>query len=202
MQKYTTAFILLTSLMVSTFVFAQPPKSTTDYFRVPGPIMFGNRLYNLSWSSHPAANFYKQEYTVKGSPANNFSSMILLDAFTGDATVKNIVEAKIAELKKMKETNPVINYELIENPKTGEYLIDFLVTANTPEGTITVAERNVYRYKTFVDKANKKCILLFGVSTRGYGADVTRFLSALKAGRKELVAKVAQFKMPEPSIIK
>ena len=202
MQKYTTAVVLLTALTLSTFAFAQNTKITTDYLKVPGPIMFENKLYNLSWSAHPAANFYKQEYTVKGIPVNNYNSMILLDVVTGDADIKSIVGLKIAELKKMKESNPVINYELVENPKTGEYMIDFLVTANAPDGAIAIAERNVYRYKTFIDKANNKCILLFGVSTRSYGADVTKFLLALKAGRKEMVTKVAQFKMPRPTITK
>lgn len=202
MQKYTTAVILLTALTLSTFALAQNTKATTDYLKIPGPIAFENKLYHLSWSSHPAANFYKQEYTVKGNPANHYSSMILLDAVTGDATIKNVAGAKISELKKLKETNPFVNYEAIENPKTGEYIIDFLVTANAPDGTISIAERNVYRYTSFTDKANNKGVLLFGVSTRGYGTEVTKFLSALKMSRKDMTTKVAQFKMPEPTITK
>ncbi|HVF82273.1 MAG TPA: hypothetical protein VM884_10080, partial [Flavisolibacter sp.] len=98
MQKYITAVILLTALILSTFAFTQNTKAPTDYLKVPGPITFENKLYTLSWSSHPATNFYKQEYMVKGSLTSNYNSMLLVEAVTRDATIKNVVGAKITEL--------------------------------------------------------------------------------------------------------
>ncbi len=190
-------FIFLTALMASTVSFAQTNKPAPEYIHVPGPILFENKAYNLSWTSHPAANFYKQEYLVKGDDANKFHTMILLDVVTGEAAIKNVVTAKITELKKMKEGNPLVNYELVENSKSGEYIIDFLLTANAPDGTINIAERNVYRYKSFIDKAGHTGVMLFGVSNRVYGSDINPFFTSLKSNRKDLMTKVAQASIPE-----
>ncbi|MEO6720243.1 MAG: hypothetical protein ABIN67_07740 [Ferruginibacter sp.] len=200
-MKKNTIFILLISLTMSTVVGAQTNKPASDWLNVTGPITFENKSYSLSWSSHPSANFYKQEYLVKGDQADKFKTMILLDVVTGETDIKNVVAAKVAELKKMKETNPVINYEVIDNSATGEYMIDFLLTANAPDGNISIVERNVYRYKTFADKNGHKGIMLFGISARGYDADVTKFLTALKANRKDTMNKLAQYKLPEVTVM-
>lgn len=170
--------------------------------RVPGPISFDKKMYNLSWSSHPSTGYYKQEYLVKGDDQNNFHSMVMLEAITGDAAIKEIVGAKLAELKKMKESNPMVNYDVINNPKTGEYLIDFLLTANAADGSLSIAERNVYRYKNFTDKAGHKGVLLFGISSRVYGQDIKPFLASLKSTRSDLVNKTAAATIPEISISK
>jgi len=190
---------LLAVLAISASSFGQASKPT-EYLHVPGPIAFDSKAYMLTWSSHPAASFYKQEYLVKGEDVNSFRSMILIDVMTGNASIKNAVGAKIAELKKMKESNPVVNYEVIENPKTGEYIIDFLLTANAPDGTFSIAERNVYRYKTINDKAGHNGVLLFGVSKRAYGPDINPFFASLKSNRKDLMNKVAAVVIPEISI--
>jgi hypothetical protein len=193
-------FILLTALVMSTVVFGQT-KPVTDYLSVPGPVMFDSKSFILNWSSHPAADFYKQEYLVKGDIAGKYKTMILIDVLTGQQDLKSIVSAKVTELKKMKEENPVINYEVINNPSTGEYLVDFLLTANAPDGkTMSIVERNVYRYKIITNKSGQKGILLFGISTRGYGAGIDAFFAALKANRKDLINKVAQFKLPEIAV--
>ena len=97
----------------------------------------------------------------------------------------------------------MVNYESFENPKTGEVMIDFLLTQGTDDGkSISIAERNVYRYMPFIGKSGQKGIVLFGVSTRSYGNNIDGFLVSLKSTRKELVNKVAQFKFPELKIIK
>ena len=103
----------------------------------------------------------------------------------------------------MKETNPIINYEIIHNPKTDEYILDFLLTANAADGSISILERNVYRYKSFIDKAGNKSAMLFGVSVRAYGASAAnQFLISLKSNRKDLINKVSQYKIPSIKITK
>jgi hypothetical protein len=174
----------------------------TDYLNVPGPVVFDKKSYNLSWTSHPSANYYKHEYIMPGDNVDKFKAMILIDVLTGSLKLKDIVAAKVAELKKMKETNPVVNYETFDNPKSGEYMLDFLLTANGADGKISIAERNVYRYKTFTDKSGKTGVVLFGVSTRSYGVDVTAFLTSLKTTKKDLVNKVAEYKIPAIQILK
>ena len=192
--------IFLILMMASAASLAQTNKPAAEYLNAPGPVVFDNKPYHLSWTSHPAANFYKQEYLVKGDDANKFHTMILMDVVTGETAIKNVVATKVAELKKMKESNPVINYEVVDNPKSGEYMIDFLLTANAPDGSVSIAERNVYRYKLFTDKAGHKGVLLFGVSNRVYGPDITPFFASLKSNRKDLMTKVAQVTIPAITI--
>ena len=198
--KHPLALLLATILLMSFNSFSQTNKPAKDYLTAPGPIVFEKKSFYLNWSSHPSANFYKQEYLTKGEDANKFKMMLMIDVIAGETNLKNAVSAKIAELKKMKESNPMVNYEIIQNPKTGEYLLDFLLTANAADGTTSVVERNVYRYKTFTGKDGKKGVMLFAVSSRAYAKEVDSFFIALKVNRKVLINEVAQFKMPEISI--
>ncbi|MFM6926709.1 MAG: hypothetical protein ACKOU7_14470 [Ferruginibacter sp.] len=191
-----TIFSLL--LLLSSVSYAQ---HATDKLNVPGPITVVGKSHALSWTSNPAAGFYKQEYIPAGDKADKFKSMVLLDVSLGNFQLKDIVSTKIAELKKMKETNPIINYEIFQ--KNGEYLLDFMLSANSPDGKkVDIVERNVYRYKTFTDRSGKKGILLFGVSVRSYGNDIDNFLKGLKTGKAALLNEVAQFTIPTISISK
>lgn len=173
-------------------MYAQP--KVTDYLGVQKPLTFQNKAYNLAWSSHPTASYYKQEYLQKGESLEQFRSMILLEVLSGSARLADIVNAKVNELNTMKKTNPVVRYEMFNKKETGEYLLDFVLSANNPDGSIAIVERNVYRYKTLGSKGG---ILLFGVSTRSYGKEAAAFLTALKNNRKTLVNDVAQFALPQ-----
>lgn len=185
----------------STVVNGQNHNTMIEYLHVPGPIVFNNSSYNLSWSSHPSDNFYKQEYIQKGDNADKFKTMILLDVATGNLPIKDIVAMKIEELKKLKLSNPIVQYETFDNPKTGEYMIDFLLSANSADGKTTdVVERNVYRYKTVTGKSGKRAVVLFAVSTRSYGNDIDQFLISLRSTKKDLVNAVAKFEIPAISL--
>jgi hypothetical protein len=191
-------FIFIAALLTSTFSQAQ---KAVDKLNVPGPILIGNKSYALCWASHPSAGFYKQEYITAGDNINKFKSMVLLDVNLGNFILKDVVAAKTAELKKMKATNPLVNYDMFQ--KNGEYLLDFLLSANSPDRkTIDIVERNLYRYKTFVDISGNKGILLFAVSVRSYGNDIDAFLKALKTNKALLLNEVAQFKIPAVTISK
>ena len=198
MKSILTLFIFFATLLTSSITYGQ---TVVDKLNVPGPIVIGKKSHALTWTSHPSVNFYKQEYIPAGDNINKFKSMVMLDVTLGNFILKDIVGAKIAELKKMKETNPFVNYEMFQ--KNGEYLLDFLLSANSPDGkTIDIVERNVYRYKTFTDQSGKKGILLFGVSVRSYGNDIDTFLITLKTGKATLLNEVAQFTIPAVTISK
>jgi hypothetical protein len=200
MVKKTIIFFVV--VIFSSFSYGQAKKAVVDYLSLPGPVAFDSKSYNLSWTSHPSANYYKQEYIVKGDNVAKFNSMLMVELVTGDMQIKEVVAAKLEELKQMKKTNPFVNYESFDNPKTGEYMIDFLLSQNTPDGKdISIAERNVYRYIPFADKAGNKGIILFAISTRSYGDKIQPFLVSLKSKKSDLVNKVAQYKFPELKII-
>jgi hypothetical protein len=190
------AVLTISLLLFSVFTQAQSNQPAIDRLGITS-ISFDNKQYPLSWSSHPAEHYYKQEYLAKGAIVARYNTMILVDVLLGDKSLKEIVSAKIAELKQQQSANPMVNYQLFDNAAKGEYMIDFLLSANAPDGkTMSIVERNVYRYKTFTDKLGRKGILLFGVSTRGYGKNIDAFLLSLKASKNVLVNQVAKYTLP------
>ena len=191
--KIISTFLI--TIIMSTTTFGQGTKPT-NYLGTQNSIMFDNIAYNLTWTSHPADNYYKQEYLAKGDTIEKFKKLVLLETITGKIKLSDVVSAKVAELKKMKETNPVVNYEMFE--KDGEVILDFLVSTNTPDGKyLSIVERNVYRYQSIKEKNGQKCVLLFGVSERAYGDDIDNFFPKLKENRFDLINLVGQFQMQE-----
>ena len=196
-NKITT---VLLGLFFTNLSYGQAIKPT-EYLGVNGAIKFDKISYNLSWTSHPADNYYKQEYLAKGDTTEKFKKLVMLEVITGKTKLKDVVATKVAELKKMKISNPVVNYETFE--KDGEIMLDFLVSANTPDGKyLSIVERNVYRYKSVVDKNGQKGVLLFGVSERAYGNDIDKFFPNLKEHRFDLINLVGAFEIPEITITK
>lgn len=197
-----TALIIATVFIYAVSSIAQTKSKATDYLTVAGPVNFDKKAYYLDWSSNPTANFYKQEYLAKNEITGQYNTMLMIDAVVTNKTVAAVAAEKIEELKKMKAANPIVNYESFNNPATGEYMIDFLLSANDANGKLSIVERNVYRYKAFTDKSGKKGVLLFGVSKRSYGNNIDSFLKALKASKSELVTLVSKFTLPEITIKK
>lgn len=194
-MKNRVVFVFLSATLLFTNGFSQTKKAM-DYISVPGPVSFNGKMYKLDWSAHPAPDFYKQEYLPAGEATVKYKTMLLIDVLTGDKKVKDIAAQKIAELKQMQLQNPMVNYNTFENAATGEYMIDFLLTANDAAGNINIIERNVYRYKAFTTASGTKGVLLFGISSRAYEKEVDVFLKALKSNKNELVNKVAKFILP------
>ena len=140
-------------------------------------------------------------HSISQELIEKFKKLILLEILIGNTAVKDIVAAKISELKQMKLSNPLVQYEAFE--KGGEVILDFLVSQNAADGkSVSIVERNVYRYKSLVEKTGKKGVLLFAVSERSYGNDIDRFLSNLKARRFDLVTLVGAFNVPAITVAK
>ncbi|MBC7904005.1 MAG: hypothetical protein H7Y27_11305 [Gemmatimonadaceae bacterium] len=191
---------ILLSTMFADNLSAQAGKPVKNFLNVQGPLVFNKLPYQLKWSSHPSANYYKQEYINSNEDLNKFTSMIMLECLTGAATAKELIANKIAELKNMKAGNPYVNYESMYNAEKEEYILDFLVTANNPDGSIAIAERNIYRYKALPAASGQKGVLLFALSTRSYGKDVAKFLQNLKSSKADLSDKVRLFNIPAVKI--
>lgn len=202
MKKTLASLLVVAALALSTALSGQTKKTVMDYLGLPGPVVFDNKTYKLAWTSHPTNNYYKQEYIAEGDKLDRFNTMVMVELLTGDIKVRDAAAAKLEELKKLKVSNPTINYESFEKAETGEYMIDFLLS-QTGEGNATsVVERNVYRYLPFKGKDGEKGIVLFAVSTRSYGVKINSFLTSLKAKKSDLVNKVAAYKLAELKIAK
>ena len=185
--------VLFLMLMVQFFM-AQ--KKVEDYLHLGDKYRFDNKDYELVWSSHPASNFYKQEYILPNENVEKYKRLILIDFIEGDLAPKDVLSGLVNSLENSKKQNPVINYKVYE--KNNEYMIDFIMSENSQDGKdVLILERNVYRYFR-INTPKRKGILLFGVSDRAYTKkEMDNMFSVLKNNKLELVNKVAKIEVPK-----
>ena len=185
--------VLFLMLMVQFFM-AQ--KKVEDYLHLGSKYRFDNKDYELVWSSHPASNFYKQEYILPNENVEKYKRLILIDFIEGDLNPKDVLSGLVNSLENSKKQNPVINYKVYE--KNNDYMIDFIMSENSQDGKeVLILERNVYRYFR-INTPKRKGILLFGVSDRAYTKkEMDNMFSVLKNNKLELVNKVAKIEVPK-----
>lgn len=176
---------------------AQTPKPAINYLGILAPISVQKNAYRLTWSAHPDASLYKQEYLVAGDDFPKYKSMVGIDFVLTESSVDQAVATKLRELDNLKRTTPIVNYEVIKNPATGEKIIDCLIGNNTQNERDNLVERDVFRFKAIKTKSGQHGILLFMVSNRKYGSEITPFLTKLKADKSLLVNEVARLSLPE-----
>jgi hypothetical protein len=156
---------------------------------VPGPIDFMGDSYALSWTSHPAADYYKQEYLPAGQQSGSYTAMFMVDALTSAATPQEAANGQIAGLEDRKASDPMVNYHQITNSETGEVVLDFLLSDSS--GANPILEWNAYRYAKLGDG-----IALYAISRRAYGADGDAFLAQLSQMRQDNVTALTAFDLP------
>jgi hypothetical protein len=185
--------VLFLMLMVQFFM-AQ--KKVEDYLHLGDKYRFDNKDYKLVWSSHPASNFYKQEYILPNENVEKYTRMIMIDFLEGDLTPKDAISNFVNNLENSKKQNPIINYQMYE--RENEYMLDFIISKNSQDGKeVLILERNVYRYFR-INTPKRKGILLFGVSDRAYTKkEMDNMFSVLKNKKLDLVNKIIQIEVPK-----
>ena len=186
--------LVLFLVFIAQFVMAQ--NKVEDYLHLGSKYRFDNKDYELVWSSHPASNFYKQEYILPNENVEKYKRLILIDFIEGDLDPKDVLSGLANSLENSKKQNPVINYKVYE--KNNEYMIDFIMSENSQDGKeVLILERNVYRYFR-INTPKRKGVLLFGVSDRAYTKkEMDNMFSVLKNKKLDLVNKVIQIEVPK-----
>jgi hypothetical protein len=198
MKKLLSASLLAATLFLSSFM--KHNTEVKDYLNIPGPLSFNGTNYNISWSAHPTAAYYKQEYLEKGEDANRFNKMVMMEAvLSSTLQPKDAVAAKMAELDQRKKTDALVNYQTITNAAKTEYIFDFLLS-DGPASAPNIVEWNAYRYKIFTDKSGHKGIMLFAISMRAYGDKVKPFLNSLKEVRPKVITSLTNYNLPQISL--
>lgn len=192
----------LASAAMTMPVSAQPaPAQTsavTERLGIPGPITFDGKTYALAWSSQPMPTYIKQEYVPAGQSVKTYTEMMLIEAVTQPMKPLDAASAQVQMLQKRKSTDPVVNYEIIQNKQSGEVLLDFLIS-DTKADPIVV-EWNAYRY---VPLRGQDGVALYAISRRAYGHDDAKaLLAGLKTSRKPAVSALAKFDLPAITIRK
>ena len=185
--------VLFLMLMVQFFM-AQ--NKVEDYLHLGDKYRFDNKDYKLVWSSHPASNFYKQEYILPNENVEKYTRMIMIDFLEGDLTPKDAISNFVNNLENSKKQNPIINYQMYE--RENEYMLDFIISKNSQDGKeILILERNIYRYFR-INTPKRKGVLLFGVSDRAYTKkEMDNMFSVLKNKKLDLVNKIIQIEVPK-----
>lgn len=166
---------------------ADPAK---DMLGVPGPVSFQDTKFDLAWTSHPTADYFKQEYVPAGQTPEHFDEMFIIES-SGAGTPINAAGAKVNELKKRAATDAYVNYAVIGNKATGEIILDFILSDEST-GTLIV-EWNAYRYAPLTKDGG---VALYAISHRSYGDDVEKFLKDLKESRPRALNALAAFDTP------
>ncbi len=193
------ALYLIALLWLTTSFTYKSDQDVKNYYNIPEILTFDNVQYKLVASYHPNDVYYKQEYIPAGESADHFNKMVFIDFVITDATPREVLDMKAKEMQDRKKNDSVVNYEIMENNSNGEYMLDFILS-DTKDGKITVVERNVYRYKSYSDKAGHRGILLFAISQRGYDKDITTFFKNLKNTRVDDINKVGLHNIPDIEI--
>ena len=185
--------LFLVCIFLSSFTVSNT--DVKEYLSIPGPINFDKSSFNLAWSSNPNPNYFKQEYIPSGESVEKYNQMILVEVVFGDITVEEAVKAQLNQIEQRKKTDALARYQVIENPNTGEVIVDFLMSAGTKKA-VSVVEWNAYRYKAFQDEAGRKGILLFAISKRGYDDKINSFFEILKTDRMETINQLGLYELP------
>ena len=176
-------------------VFGNAGDGAVDHLSLPGPIEFNGESYRLSWSSHPTPSYYKQEYLPPGQTSERFQRMVLIETSVRGVDVNGAVAAQVNRLNKRKSTDPTVNFAAFKNPKNGETILDFILSAKDAKGE-DVVEWNAYRYAAWRGKGGESGVLLVGISRRAYGDDATYFLRGLKSVRPAEIKALASDPLP------
>jgi hypothetical protein len=194
-KSLSLAFLLLTLLCFTNNGSAQ----TQNYYNIPETVTFDSVQYKLSASYHPQDNYYKQEYIPAGESPDHFNKMVTIDFLITDGPAKDLLVSKVRELIELKKSDPVVQYEMRRNPEKDEYILDFVFSKDIGSKSGLV-ERNVYRYINYTDSAGHKGILLFAISQRGYGDNITAFFGRLLKTRGDDIKKLGQHDIPKIEI--
>ena len=190
--------ILLTAVLLSLNLTAAMAQNTDakDYLSIPGPVEMGGTIFNLAWSSNPGEGYYKHEYIPAGETVERFNEMIMIEVVKGSLTLRDALNAKVKELNARKEKDPYLNYDIIENPNTGEYILDFIVS-DSNGGEAGIVEWNAYRYVDLKNKSGNDGVMLFAISRRAYGDNISPFLKILKDNRQNGINMLSSYTVPD-----
>jgi len=170
--------------------------TVVNYMNTDTILWYGNLPYKLAWSSHPASTYYMQEYISKGETVDHYNNMLFFDFLQVDTPAAAIVDLKINELLERKKKNDMyVDYKLLKNNATGEYLLQFTIS----DGNfvkLNIVEYDVYRYMNYTDKKGHKGVLLFALSKRAYGDDITPFFPKLERDRAAILKTHAEYPIP------
>ncbi len=167
-----------------------------DYLSTGSELSFNNEKYNLAWSSHPNATYYKQEYLRKSDKLEKYEKMILVEAIKTTLNPEKASQMKINELTNLKKTNPIVNFKQAESSNQNDKIISFTISGGN------ILEWNVYKYQQ-QQVENENMIILYAYSYRNYIStkeDVTKFTDYVKNHENKMIETITKTNIPKVKI--
>ncbi|SDT88668.1 hypothetical protein [Halopseudomonas salegens] len=163
----------------------------------PPNIVFAETNYQLAWQSNPTPGYSKHEFLPQGQELPYYHNMLLVEQLTNGMTVPQVVQSQIELVTERKQSDPVAQHRIMNNEQTGEFLLDFLLSAADSEHG-TIIEWNVYRYIPQQSADGSEGVLLLGYSARAYGDEEGRsFLIELQESRPQIIQALVSLSVPE-----
>ncbi|WP_068639419.1 hypothetical protein [Thauera butanivorans] len=164
----------------------------------PASIQFSGRGYHLAWQSNPIPDYVKYEYLPEGQRLPRYQDMLLLELLTNGLTVAEVVRKQLDFLRQREGSDPVFQHRILANERTGEFLLDFTLSAEDPENG-KIIEWNAYRYIPHRAADGKQGVLLYGYSRRSYGDEEgLAFLHDLKERTPRDIQALGSASIPVP----
>lgn len=171
---------------------------TSDELSIGNNLIFNKKEYAFKWGINPNPIYYKQEYFTRKEDVDNYTEKVTIEVITGNYKLNDALTLKIKELDSLISKNPIIDYEVFEDKKNNQFIIDFITDENKG-----FYEWNVHRY--IKKKKPKEMIVLFKYSYRhAYykHEDLLDFLIYAKKIRKKIIRKAYQLELPKIRIKK
>lgn len=123
MKTHKPQILLFTLFICCSFstLFGQQNR---DILSIGSSIKFSSETYYLTRSHKPYNNYYIQEYIRPKENVSNFTKSVVVMAIIDTSSTDRLVGIKLTELKKMKEKNKTVNYQVLFNEGEGR-IIEF-----------------------------------------------------------------------------
>ena len=193
-MKKTILFLAVACLSLLSF-----KPGIVERFGVKGPLTFGDKSFFLA-STEVNGISYVQEYVPKGDNVESFHEMVSIFVYDTRLSLDEAIQGKLAELVERKNTDPVCNYMVNENPGGKEKMLDFLLSHGTTS-ELNVVEFNVYRFKEITINGQKG-IMVYAYSRRAYKEEIRGFLATLKDAREGYLNRMIAAELPVVKLVK
>lgn len=168
----------------------------SDYLSVGSELSFNNEKYNLAWSSHPNATYYKQEYLRKSDKLEQYEKMLMVEAIKTTLNPEKASQMKINELTNLKKVNPIVNFKQVQVSNQSDKIISFTISGGN------ILEWNVYKYQQ-QQIENENMIVLYAYSYRNYVStkeEVTKFMNYVKNNENKMIETITKTNIPKVKI--
>lgn len=191
MKKITLITVLSCSFVLLSFQL----DTIIDFLHTGIVLKFEDQNFNLAWSSHPNATYYKQEYLrASDNKFETYQKMLIVEAVQSDLSVEQASKLKVNELEKLKTSNPLVQFNIEKTANPDESVISFMLS-----GGHNVLEWNIYRYQQ-QKNAKGTFLVLYAYSYRNYFTkkeDILKFLEYVKTNNTKIINLTNKVSIPK-----